>query len=169
MVSIAERFPARPLSRTRLAEVNSSQQLRGQSSRRCRAPLPRAAANNLQSPGNKSPAADWHTRPTRCRNRNNPASGRRWLGNCRTPVHPPRPASTAPELRQACKVSGGSGSLLATRAAPPTGLLRDIELMVVGFGDCFQNPNRFVGNFRTDAVARQNREVKNHAGYCNAE
>ena len=40
--------------------------------------------------------------------------------------------------------------------------------MLVSFGDRFQNSHRFVGDFRADTVARQDREVENHAGllYC---
>src|SRR5258708_30243569 len=49
-----------------------------------------------------------------------------------------------------------------SKRCAPNWLARETELMVIGFGDRFQNSNRFVGNFRTNAITGQNREVEDH-------
>ena len=76
--------------------------------------------------------------------------------------HRPRPSNTAPEARQACSVSAGKGSLLTSSAAPPTGLRVMHELVAKNFSDRFQNADGFVGNFRSDTVARKGGEVEEH-------
>ena len=100
-------------------------------------------------PSADAPGAGSRRRRAPCAGRSGPASGR-----TAPPSHfgpPTAPSSTRVAARQAASVSGGSGSPVASIAAPPNGVLLDLDVE----RQRLEHAHRLADHLGPDAVAGQ--------------